>query len=725
MNRYSEGVQRVLHTFFSSTGIGAMCFDIRFNLIAFEPSNTVANDLLALDTTRIIDFLAEKFSQTPNSKSVFYTFFLDENLVCNIVLLDKDGGFIGAFVTQAVLIKNLSITEKDVLAKRTGLDRNEHIDLRSYFARIPVISPSTLTATGETLESLSRYAYVDNPASQTLYSKTGVIDKDEIEKPIDTQNLNAEGFREAMKLEFINYLNLKECIQSGNSKTINEVIGNIWNEAMESNQIDANDYMRSLKNYCIKISAMAAYAAVDAHSPYEKTMELADELIRQAEKTKTVSELFELMQKVLIDFARSVEINRLQTYSKPVRHVLDYIQAHYDEKITLEMLAEQTNLSTFYLSTLIKKETGLMLMDNINAVRVEEGKKLLLDGNNRVIEVAQQVGFNYQNHFSTVFKKFTGFSPTDYMKTMGISVDSQAIENFEERTVPIFADRLRKLLIMLPELSAVARIVEPQSHASWLVNAVSEEISHETCYEYWQSGSSCVNCISEMAYLQNCVFTKIGRNKNNQNVLLIAIPKTLGNKTYVMEIMIDVTDKFFMDVNINPDNGKPADPEQQALQPGKELIRFLGRNQLNKDLPVFLRRSKLENSPFSIILLSVECFSAKIDFSEPDVWDKSKQHYAKIISSSINGKIILAGHYAGDIFLIALLDTDYADACMIAKKTAANFENSELEIGGENIGLKISYCVKTLTGEIPDTSELIKSALGDLNNNGINREAME
>ncbi|MEM6428432.1 MAG: helix-turn-helix domain-containing protein [Deinococcota bacterium] len=75
---------------------------------------------------------------------------------------------------------------------------------------------------------------------------------------------------------------------------------------------------------------------------------------------------------------------------------------------------EALNMSPYYLSDLLKKETGRSAQDHIHFFVVEKAKTKLLNSNDSVSSIAYDLGFEYPQHFSKVFKTKTGLSPRDY-----------------------------------------------------------------------------------------------------------------------------------------------------------------------------------------------------------------------------------------------------------------------------------------------------------------------
>ncbi|MEM1356677.1 MAG: helix-turn-helix transcriptional regulator, partial [Bacteroidota bacterium] len=65
-------------------------------------------------------------------------------------------------------------------------------------------------------------------------------------------------------------------------------------------------------------------------------------------------------------------------------------------------------------SDLLKKETGKAALEHIHMFIIEKAKNILLSSKDSVSEVAYTLGFDYPQHFSTLFKSKTGLSPREY-----------------------------------------------------------------------------------------------------------------------------------------------------------------------------------------------------------------------------------------------------------------------------------------------------------------------
>ena len=92
---------------------------------------------------------------------------------------------------------------------------------------------------------------------------------------------------------------------------------------------------------------------------------------------------------------------------------VDYITKHYREGVTLRQVAEDCHVNTSYLGQVFRKETGSAFTDYVNALRIQEARRLLADPTLKVYEIAEQVGFTDYHYFLKIFRKVTGKSPTD------------------------------------------------------------------------------------------------------------------------------------------------------------------------------------------------------------------------------------------------------------------------------------------------------------------------
>lgn len=95
----------------------------------------------------------------------------------------------------------------------------------------------------------------------------------------------------------------------------------------------------------------------------------------------------------------------------------DYFQFNKAQDLGLPSVtwcAEQLNLSPNYFGDLIKKETGNTALDYIQSRLIEEAKLRMFNPGQSINNIAFQLGFKYQQHFTRLFKQKTGITPNEY-----------------------------------------------------------------------------------------------------------------------------------------------------------------------------------------------------------------------------------------------------------------------------------------------------------------------
>lgn len=124
--------------------------------------------------------------------------------------------------------------------------------------------------------------------------------------------------------------------------------------------------------------------------------------------------LLQIMEQFLTEqLFLSVSVGNSVTFQ---REIISYIKEHYDEKITLQMLAEEFHLSEKYISEYFKDHFAIGFMQYVGHLRMTKAKHLLLDTDLSITEVALSCGFNSVNLFIRKFKELYQMTPLQYRK---------------------------------------------------------------------------------------------------------------------------------------------------------------------------------------------------------------------------------------------------------------------------------------------------------------------
>lgn len=109
--------------------------------------------------------------------------------------------------------------------------------------------------------------------------------------------------------------------------------------------------------------------------------------------------------------------NHQNPLSADIQLSVDYIMEHITDQISLDELAGICHLSVSAYKQKFKGQLGITPRSYINRKKIEMAK-IFLDSGHSVTETAVVLGFNTSNYFSTVFKKYAFYTPTDYVRRL-------------------------------------------------------------------------------------------------------------------------------------------------------------------------------------------------------------------------------------------------------------------------------------------------------------------
>lgn len=128
----------------------------------------------------------------------------------------------------------------------------------------------------------------------------------------------------------------------------------------------------------------------------------------------------ELIEKrrTLPDFAPALSEELLAAASKDrcTDRAVKTIRERYTEKLSLENIAAELDVSPSYLSRRFKENMGHTFVDLLNMYRVQKAAAILCETGARACEASDRTGFTDYKHFCAVFKKYTGLAPTEFVK---------------------------------------------------------------------------------------------------------------------------------------------------------------------------------------------------------------------------------------------------------------------------------------------------------------------
>ena len=102
--------------------------------------------------------------------------------------------------------------------------------------------------------------------------------------------------------------------------------------------------------------------------------------------------------------------------SKECAAVRRYIDGHFKENITLDMLSELAHVNKYYMVHAFTREYGVSPINYLISRRIQESRYLLSDTDHSLSQISHMLGFSSPSYFSQSFRKLEGRSPMEYRK---------------------------------------------------------------------------------------------------------------------------------------------------------------------------------------------------------------------------------------------------------------------------------------------------------------------
>lgn len=281
-----------------------------------------------------------------------------------------------------------------------------HYDLRKLAFSMPCYSPEEIQSLAEVMLPIASYisGAAHGKAGRYFYSQETLLN-----------NIYAEKIKCYSETDYYTYPILQEkALRSAIRSCDRDQAENVLNQILAYIYVAYNSDLEAIKPRIAELLIVISRSAVDAGADMSDVDPITQNSMKQLDKFKTIEDMSAWISTVMHRFIETAFHAEHVLHADTIHKVKQYIQTHFQEKITLDHIAAQVNLSKNYLCHIYKKETGETIINYINRLRIEKSRLLFSQENLEIVDIANLCGFEDQSYFTKIFKSYVGMTPKKY-----------------------------------------------------------------------------------------------------------------------------------------------------------------------------------------------------------------------------------------------------------------------------------------------------------------------
>ncbi|MDR1563997.1 MAG: AraC family transcriptional regulator [Oscillospiraceae bacterium] len=185
-----------------------------------------------------------------------------------------------------------------------------------------------------------------------------------------------------------------------------------------------------------------------------------------------------------------------------IGNIVDYIEEHIKESLSLEGLSESLFISPFYLNRIFSAITGQPLMRYVSGRKLMCSLEELLNTDMRIIDIANEYGYSFENSYIRAFKREFGLAPNEYRKSrcelsLTAAINLNQLAAINEQSILI-----KPKMVVKPEFS-LAGLQTRMSVTDNLENAGITDFANEFIANHMQCIPDIVDKNSYYGYVES------------------------------------------------------------------------------------------------------------------------------------------------------------------------------------------------------------------------------
>ena len=216
-----------------------------------------------------------------------------------------------------------------------------------------------------------------------------------------------------MVIKLVDKLNIEIMDKKWNTELLEFAIANLLNDKFKEANIKFI-FADDKKNIILvnKIDDMLEWIALGNQLEVEISKYLkCNVIIEQANVSSGILKIKDIYLNIIN------RVNEKKKVSPMTLLTIKYIEEnYYSNDLNINDISDKLEVTSSYLSKLLKKETGSSFIDYLTNIRIKKAMYIMEDPTIKIYDVAELVGYSNQHYFCRAFKRVVGFSPTEYKR---------------------------------------------------------------------------------------------------------------------------------------------------------------------------------------------------------------------------------------------------------------------------------------------------------------------
>jgi len=389
-------------TFINVSGV------IEFHCVKNETAN-ILRDYFPKNTKSELNTISRK-------NIINYTIFVYLNHI--LAPIYKNNVFIGVITLGPFLTKKINSTDALTMASELGIPSSMRTYFRNYLDALPIYE---LNHVNNIMDLLNRLC-------SSFDDTTNIL-------PIKYINLNPIPIRDDFNPELNKsiYMNLVEKRYEWENEILNAVktcnytlaiqIKNKNTMYSDSQFRYKNNELRSIKNSLLAFNTLLRKTVESANIHPFQIDDLSSKFAIIIENQNSMDRQNKITDIMLKEYCELILNNSFSDYDDYFAKILRFIKINLQNNITIDDISKLMLVSPRKITTDFKKYLDKTFITYLNEERIKHAIFLMDNTTDNVISIALNSGFNDPNYFTKVFKKYTGLTPSAYIKQNSINLN--------------------------------------------------------------------------------------------------------------------------------------------------------------------------------------------------------------------------------------------------------------------------------------------------------------